>query len=181
MEQVAFSPGNIVPGIELSNDRILQARVFSYPDTQRHRLGANFEQIPVNCPLYGQVINYQRDGLPCINGNGGPAVNYEPNSHGGPVEDPSKAHKTYAVTGDVKRREHVNTGDIDFEQPRALWVKVMPEASKEYLVTAMFNSMKTCRTDIKERMIKLCTRVHPDFGGRLANKLEMKITGDAKL
>ena len=62
MEQVAFNPGNLVPGIELSNDRILQARVFSYPDTQRHRLGANFDQIPVNCPLSGTVHNYQRDG-----------------------------------------------------------------------------------------------------------------------
>jgi catalase len=93
MEQVAFNPGNIVPGIELSNDRILQGRVFSYPDAHRHRLGPNFDQIPVNCPLSGQVHNYQRDGFMTVNGNGGPSVNYEPNTLGGPVEDPSKAAK----------------------------------------------------------------------------------------
>ena len=66
-------------------------------------------------------------------------------------------------------------GDIDFEQPRALWVKVFPEHSKEYLVQAMVRSMKTCRVDIKERMIKLCSKVHPDFGERLAKALEMKV------
>lgn len=58
VEQAAFSPGNNVPGIELSNDRLLQARVFSYGDTQRYRLGSNFEQIPVNCPI-NNVANYQ--------------------------------------------------------------------------------------------------------------------------
>ena len=88
VEQAAFSPGNLVPGIELSNDRILQARVFSYPDTQRHRLGPNFQQIPVNCPM-NAVANHQRDGFMTINGNGGSSPNYEPNSHvsTGPCED----------------------------------------------------------------------------------------------
>jgi catalase len=57
MEQAAFSPGNLVPGIQPSNDRILLARIFSYPDTQRHRLGVNFDQIPVNCPM-NPVANY---------------------------------------------------------------------------------------------------------------------------
>lgn len=99
MEQVAFNPGNIVPGIELSNDRILQARVFAYPDAHRHRLGANFDQIPVNCPIYGQVRNYQRDGPARVDGNSGSAVNYEPNTLGGPVEDPTKAAKPFPVSG----------------------------------------------------------------------------------
>ena len=103
MEQVAFNPGNIVPGIELSKDRILQARIFSYPDAHRHRLGANFDQIPVNCPLSGQVQNYQRDGAMSVNGNFGSQVNYEPNSMGGPVADPSKAIKPFAVSGFAQR------------------------------------------------------------------------------
>ena len=63
----------------------------------------------------------------------------------------------------------------------SLWVKVFQEPSKQYLVAAMVRSMKTCRVDIKERMIKLCTRVHPEFGERLAKALEMKVSGDAKL
>lgn len=105
MEQVAFSPGNIVPGIELSHDRILQARVFSYPDTQRHRLGANFEQIPVNCPLSGTVHHYQRDGFSVVNGNFGSAPNYEPNSFNGPHEDKKYAMKPTPVQG-LATRNH---------------------------------------------------------------------------
>lgn len=181
MEQVAFSPGNIVPGIELSNDRILQARVFSYPDTQRHRLGPNFEQIPVNCPLYGQVYNYQRDGPATVNGNQGSAVNYEPNSMGGPVEDPSKAALRYEVKGFAGRNVFENMGDVDYEQPRQLWVKVFKEESRAYLVNAMAGSMMKARLDIKERMIKLCSRVHPDFGERLAKALGIQPAPEAKL
>jgi catalase len=182
MEQVAFSPGNIVPGIELSHDRILQARVFSYPDTQRHRLGANFEQIPVNCPMYGKVYNYQRDGPMRVDSNGGSSVNYEPNSHSiTPKEDPTYKMKSIPVSGLAQRAPFPYHGeDIDFEQPRALWAKVFSEANREYLVTAMCKSMAKCRPDIKERMIQVCTRVHPEFGGRIAKGLGMP-DGQAKL
>lgn len=171
VEQAAFSPGNNVPGIELSNDRILQARVFSYPDTQRHRLGSNFDQIPVNCPI-NNVANYQRDGLMVVNGNQGNEVNYEPNSVNGPVECPHKALKPTTVQGEVSRKDFQN-GDIDFEQPRAFWVKVLSEESKNHLVDNMVKSMKCCRMDIKERMVRLCSRVHPDFGMKLAKQLSM--------
>ncbi len=66
-EQAAFSPGNFVPGISPTTDRILQARLFSYPDTQRYRLGPNFEQIPINCPYRAQVHNGIRDGYMNVN------------------------------------------------------------------------------------------------------------------
>lgn len=69
---------------------MLQGRLFSYPDTHRHRLGANFDQIPINCPYRARVDNYQRDGSYTVNNNQGSAPNYEPNSLNGPVEDPSK-------------------------------------------------------------------------------------------
>jgi catalase len=88
-EQAAFAPTNLVPGIEPSNDKMLQGRLFSYPDTHRHRLGANFDQIPINCPYRARVANYQRDGPSTVNGNQGSGPNYEPNSFAGPVEDPS--------------------------------------------------------------------------------------------
>lgn len=113
MEQVAFSPGNVVPGIEISNDRILQARVFSYPDTQRHRLGPNFDQIPVNCPING-VNNYQRDGFMTVNGNQGPQPNYEPNSLNGPVENKKYAMHPFKVSGQAMRNPFIHS-DIDFE------------------------------------------------------------------
>ena len=65
-------------------------------------------------------------------------------------------------------------GDIDFVQPRALWEKVFKEENREYLVKSMAGSIKPCKVDIKERMIKLCTKVHPDFGKRLAQGLDMQ-------
>eukprot|EP00349_Pseudokeronopsis_sp_Brazil_P002606 CAMPEP_0202959834 /NCGR_PEP_ID=MMETSP1396-20130829/4004_1 /ASSEMBLY_ACC=CAM_ASM_000872 /TAXON_ID= /ORGANISM="Pseudokeronopsis sp., Strain Brazil" /LENGTH=434 /DNA_ID=CAMNT_0049678637 /DNA_START=114 /DNA_END=1418 /DNA_ORIENTATION=- len=166
IEQAAFCPGNLVPGIQLSNDRILQARVFSYTDTQRHRLGVNFDQIPVNCPING-VHNYQRDGFMVVNDNGGAGPNYEPNSLGGPIQDPATMEKPYVVEGLAQRNKFVDA-DLDFEQPRAFWTKVLKEENKAYLVNAMVGHMKGCRPDIKERMIKLCNRVHEEFGQRLA-------------
>lgn len=99
---------------------------------------------------------------------------------GGPVEDPTKAAKRFPVSGEAGRNKFQNVGDIDYEQPRALWEKVFKEPSRDYLVKAMTRSMNTCRPDIKDRMIKLCTRVHPDFGDRLAKGLGLQTTG-AKL
>ena len=92
-EQAAFSPSHLVPGIEPSNDKMLQGRLFSYPDTHRHRLGKNYEQIPINCPYRARVASYIRDGAATVNGNYGNAVNYEPNTQGGPKEDKQYAWK----------------------------------------------------------------------------------------
>jgi catalase len=90
VEQAAFAPTNMVPGIEPSNDKMLQGRLFSYPDTHRHRLGGNFDQIPINCPYKARVSNHQRDGFMAVNGNQSSEHNYEPSTLGGPVEDPTK-------------------------------------------------------------------------------------------
>jgi len=75
-EQVAFSPGHLVPGMEPSLDKMLQGRLFSYPDTHRHRLGANYDQIPINCPYRAKVHNGQRDGPMRIDKNGGNSIIY---------------------------------------------------------------------------------------------------------
>ena len=95
VEQAAFSPSALVPGIEPSEDKLLQGRLFSYPDTQRHRLGPNYLQIPVNCP-YAPVRNHQRDGLMNVNQDPSP-VNYEPNSSG-------NSRKKIRHTGTVRFR-----------------------------------------------------------------------------
>ena len=82
----SFSPANVVPGISHSPDKMLQFRIFSYADAHRYRLGVNYESLPVNkprCPVH----NYHRDGAMRFDGNDGGAVNYEPNSFGGPKED----------------------------------------------------------------------------------------------
>ena len=87
VEQSAFAPTHTVPGIEPSEDKMLQGRLFSYPDTHRHRLGANYTQIPINCPYRARTHHYQRDGPMTVNGNHGPGPNYEPNSFNGPKEE----------------------------------------------------------------------------------------------
>jgi catalase len=89
----------MVPGIEPSNDKMLQGRLFSYPDTHRHRLGSNFDQIPINCPYRARVANYQRDGFMTVNGNQGNAANYEPNSVNGPVQDATSKWAPQPVSG----------------------------------------------------------------------------------
>ena len=97
VEQAAFSPSHLVPGVEPSNDRLLQGRLFAYPDTQRHRLGGNYKQIPVNCPFRARVANGQRDGYMQVNGNQGSAVDYEPTAFGGYRADPSYAESATPV------------------------------------------------------------------------------------
>jgi catalase len=89
------------------------------------------------------------------------------------VETSSVADKPFPVSGLAQRNKFVITEDTDFEQPRAFWTKVLKEESKEYLVNAMTGNMKPCRVDIKERMIKLCSKIHPEFGQRLAKGLDL--------
>lgn len=94
---MAFTPANLIPGIEASNDRVLQGRLFSYGDTQRYRLGGpNYELIPINCPY--RVRNYNQDGFMRVDQNKSCFdKNYEPNSVGGPKPDPSVAIKKFEV------------------------------------------------------------------------------------
>lgn len=114
----------------------------------------------------------QRDGLMVVNGNQGSTPNYEPNSvEGSAVEDPTYAEKPFAVSG-LAQRNKFNHDDIDFEQPRAFWTKVMKEENKVYLTNAMAGDMKTCRQDIKDRMIKVCTKIDSEFGERLTKDIE---------
>jgi len=133
VEQSAFSPSHMVPGIEPSNDKMLQGRLFSYPDTHRHRLGGNYDQIPINCPYRARLSNYQRDGAAVVDGNKGGQVNHEPNSSGGPKEDPTFAWSQMPVTGETGRYKipHPNT---HFEQPRTLWNKVFTEEQRKSCV-----------------------------------------------
>jgi len=109
VEQVAFSPANMVPGIEPSPDRMLHARMFAYADAQRYRLGVNFAQIPVNrCPF--EVTTYNRDGAMNVDKNGYGGPNYFPNSYYGTRENPSGKQTKFSVHGDVDR---VDTGNDD--------------------------------------------------------------------
>lgn len=120
IEQAAFSPSNSVPGIGYSPDKMLQARVFSYADAHRHRLGTHYEALPVNAPKV-PVHNYHKDGaMRFFPNNPNPDAYYEPNSFGGPVEDPSVKEPPLKISGDADRYNH-RIGNDDYSQPRALF------------------------------------------------------------
>ena len=97
VEQVAFSPAHMVPGIEPSADKMLQGRLFSYSDTHRHRLGANYQQIPINCPYMTKVNNAMRDGFAVVNNNLGSKPNYEPNMYNEYLPDKKAAECLFKV------------------------------------------------------------------------------------
>ncbi|PSN33948.1 Catalase [Blattella germanica] len=116
VEQIAFSPGNLIPGIEPSPDRVLHARMFAYPDAQRYRLGTNYQQIPINCPL--RATNYQRAGSLLFNHQGG-APNYYPNSFHGP-EIISKAKEYPYHEQDMYDLED----DDNYSECKHLWLRM---------------------------------------------------------
>ena len=104
VEQAAFEPSNIVPGISFSPDKMLQFRIFAYADAHRYRLGStNYASLPVNCPHATAAHTYHRDGFMRFDGNSGGSVNYEPNSFGGPVEDPQYLEPPLQIDGDAFR------------------------------------------------------------------------------
>jgi catalase len=120
IEQAAFSPSNVVKGISFSPDKMLQARIFSYADAHRHRLGTHYEALPVNQPKV-PVNHYHKDGLlRFFAANKNVDAYYEPNSFDGPVEDPSYLEPPMPVNGVARRYNH-REGNEDYSQPRALW------------------------------------------------------------
>lgn len=135
VEQVAFSPSNVVPGIEFSPDRMLQGRLFAYPDAQRYRLGINHTSLPINCPFATKANTYQRDGLMSFDGNGGSAPNYGPNSYGGPVQAPQYAEHSEPINGRIERAAtYSHAEDNDFVQAGELY-RLMNDAEKARLVS----------------------------------------------
>merc|ERR1712062_783379 len=130
VEQIAFSPAHLVPGIEPSPDKMLQGRLFSYNDTHRHRLGANFDQIPVNCPFRAKPRNYQRDGPMTVTNNQAGAPNYFPNSFSGPRSDLKYQEHRTNLSADVTRW---NSADEDnFTQAGIFYSQVLNE-EEEFL------------------------------------------------
>ena len=129
VEQAAFCPGNVVPGIAISPDKMLQARVFSYHDTHLHRLGPNYHLIPVNAPKGAPENSYQRDGFMRVDAGGGGGPNYYPNSFGGPAPDPTASEPPFEVTGPAGRYAFTFPND-DFVQPGDLYRKVMTEPDR---------------------------------------------------
>lgn len=171
IEQVAFSPSNIVPGIGHSPDKMLQARVFSYADAHRYRLGTHYESLPVNAPKC-PVHHYHRDGQMNVYGGiktGNPDAYYEPNSVNGPVEDRTKLEPPLKISGDADRYNH-RIGNDDFGQPRALF-NLFDEGQKKRLFANIAAAMDGVPDEIIERQCKLFDQIHPDYGQGVRNAI----------
>lgn len=171
IENAAYSPSNIVPGIGFSPDKMLQARIFSYADAHRHRLGTHYEMIPINQPK-SPVAHYHRDGQMNTYGGlrtGNPDVYYEPNSFGGPVEQPQAKEPPLRISGDAARYNH-RIGNDDFSQPRALF-NLFDAGQKERLFANIAAAMGGIPREIEERQLALFDQVHPDYGNGVRKAL----------
>lgn len=176
VEQSAFSPGNNVPGISFSPDRMLQSRILMYGDAQRYRLGVNHNQIPVNSPKGMNKKDYHpwhRDGLMRIDGNLGGENHYEPNSYGNWEEDP-RGYEPKQDGGDVYRYDYRKEDQDYYTQPGMLY-RAMTDDQKEVLCENTARHMKDTTLQIKHRWINHCYQADKDYGERLAKVLEIDI------
>lgn len=161
VEQSAFSPANVIPGVGHSPDKMLQFRIFSYADAHRYRLGVNYEDLPVNrpqCPVH----SYHRDGAMRFDANGGGAVNYEPNSRGGPSENPPAREPMLAVTGAAGRYDH-REGNDDYTQPGNLF-RLMDKEQRKRLCANIARAMQGVPEDIVRRQTAHFAKADPAYG-----------------
>ena len=119
IEQSSFSPSNVVPGINFSPDKMLQARIFSYADAHRYRVGTHYESLPVNAPRSVKNV-YHADGPMRFDAPKGTDAYYEPNSFNGLVEQPSAKEPPLRISGDAERYNH-RDGNDDYSQVKALF------------------------------------------------------------
>lgn len=172
VEQAAFNPANVVPGIGFSPDRMLQGRLFSYGDAQRYRLGVNHYQIPVNtpkCPFH----NFHRDGAMRVDGNNGSTLAYEPNSYGEWREQPDFSEPPLQLEGPADRWNYREDDEDYFSQPRALF-RLMTPAQQRVLFENTARAMGDAPIEIKRRHIENCTKCDPAYGAGVAKALGLE-------
>ena len=171
IEYAAFSPSNVVPGISYSPDKMLQARLFSYADAHRYRLGTHYEAMPVNAPVV-EVNHYHKDGTMRFfrNDTGNPDAYYEPNSFDGPQQDKTAQEPPLRISGDAARYDH-RIGNDDFGQPRALF-NLFDDGQKARLFSNIAAAMGGVPDAIVERQCRLFDQVHPDYGRGVREAVE---------
>jgi len=174
VEQAAFNPANIVPGIGFSPDKMLQGRLFSYGDTQRYRLGVNHHQIPVNaprCPFH----SYHRDGQMRVDGNQGSTLHYEPNSYGEWQEQPKFREPELELQGGAWNWNFREDDDDYFTQPGILF-RLMNSKQQKVLFENTARAMGDAPEEIKIRHIRNCMKADPAYGKGIAEamKIDMK-------
>ncbi|MDE1171254.1 MAG: catalase [Verrucomicrobium sp.] len=169
VEQSAFSPSNIVPGIGFSPDKMLQARIFSYADAHRYRVGTWYEKLPVNAPK-SPAATYHMDGPMRFDAPGGGDAYYEPNSFSGPKQDPAFAEPPLRISGDADRYDH-RQGNDDYTQPGDLF-RLMSPGQKEQLFQNIAEAMQGVPEFIVERQLGHFAKADPAYaeGVRAARK-----------
>jgi catalase len=168
VEQAALSPANIVPGVGHSPDKVLQARIFSYADAHRYRVGVNADQLPVNkprCPVH----TYHADGTMRLSGSTNPDAYYEPNSYGGPVEDLRVKEPALKLLGDADRYNH-RDGNDDYRQAGELF-RLMTDSQKQQLFSNIKAAMEGVPQEIVKRQLLHFHLADPDYGAGVAKAL----------
>lgn len=173
VEQAAFNPASIVPGIGFSPDRMLQARLFSYGDAQRYRLGVNHHQIPVNAPRC-PANYYHRDGQMRVDGNFGSTLAYEPNSYGEWQEQPAYKEPPLAIQGDADRWNFREDDDDYYTQPGKLF-RLMNSKQQEALFGNTARNLGDAPMEIKMRHIRNCMKADPAYGKGVAAALSIPL------
>jgi len=174
VEQAAFNPANVVPGIGFSPDKMLQGRLFSYGDAQRYRLGLNHHQIPVNtprCPYH----SYHRDGSMRVDGNYGSTLGYEPNSYGEWQQQPEFAEPPLAIEGAA---DHWNFREDDedyYTQPGLLFRLIGPE-KQAFLFANTARAIGGAPREIQIRHIGNCMKADPAYGKGVADALGIPLS-----
>lgn len=172
VEQSAFNPAAVVPGISFSPDKMLQARLFSYGDAQRYRLGVNHHQIPVNAPRC-PVHSYHRDGAMRVDGNHGGTLGYQPNSYGQWEEQPDFREPPLSIEGMADHWNHREDTDY-YSQPGALF-RLMTPAQQQVLFDNTARAMGDAPDDIKRRHICNCSQADPAYGAGVAKALGIPV------
>ncbi|MEK5520639.1 catalase KatA [Heyndrickxia sp. FSL W8-0423] len=172
VEQATFSPGTLVPGVDVSPDKMLQGRLFAYADAHRYRVGANHNQLPINRPK-NEVNNYQRDGQMRFGNNGGGSVYYEPNSFDGPAESPEDKQAAYAVSGYA---DAVAYDQFDHYNQAGDLYRLLSEEERTRLVANIVEAMKPVEVEeIKLRQIQHFYKADPEYGNRIAEGLGLPL------
>jgi catalase len=170
-----------VPGIDISPDKMLMARVFSYPDAQRYRVGTNYNQLPVNAPV-APVHNYSQDGAARHAFNPASAPVYAPNSFGGPAAQPELAGAgSWESDGELTRAAAtLHAEDDDFGQAGTLYREVYDDAAKARFLDTIAGAVGGVkREDIRERAIQYWTNVDAELGRALRERLAAGAPADA--
>ena len=171
VEQAAFSPSNIVPGISFSPDKMLQGRIFAYADAHRYRIGTHYEMLPVNRPRVS-VRNYNLDGAMRFDSPKGTDAYYEPNSFGGPIQDKRFAEPPLKISGNADHYDH-HDGNDDFTQPGDLF-RLMTAEQQQRLFNNVAAAMAGVPEEIVQRQLVHFHRADPRYAEGVAKTLGVK-------